>query len=179
MAHKFSLNFKQSWITRRGPNLIQENSNKSRGKFHPGRQKCYKYVVKDGNNAISEHVQLVPVEQVQVQHLFGPATILSSRQIVYPCSRGKCSLPCPCLLCARKHPRCRVGQDCGCLDCRMQYKDHSSFHACLHHGCKYCHKLSRSSRISTFPFWTTQESSPTKEFMVRSSLSQVLSFLLV
>ena len=56
MAHKFSLNFKQSWITRKGPNLIQENSNKSRGKFHPGRQKCYKYVVKDENNAKSEHL---------------------------------------------------------------------------------------------------------------------------
>jgi len=146
MAHKFSLNFKQSWIIRRGPNLIQESSNSSRGKFHPGHQKCYKYVVKNEQNLNSEHVQLVPVEQVQVQHLFGPATILSSRQIVYPCSRGKCNLPCPCLLCAKIHPRCRVGQDCGCADCRMQLKDHISFHACLHHGCKYCHKL-----IQIFP----------------------------
>ena len=103
-------------------------------------------MIKDEKNATLEHVQLVPVKQVKVQHLFGPATILSSRQIVYACSRGKCILPCPCLLCAKKDPRCRVGQDCGCADCRMQYKDHSSFHACLHHGCKYCHKI-----IQIFP----------------------------
>jgi hypothetical protein len=43
MAHKFSLSFKKSCITRRGPNLVS--------KFHQGRQKCYEYAIRNRKSA--------------------------------------------------------------------------------------------------------------------------------
>ena len=149
MAHKFSLNFKQSWITRRGANLIPDGTKGRRGKFHHGSKKCYEYVIKDRDDTTLEDVQLVPIQHVQVKSLYGPATILSSRQIVYPCSRGRCTVPCPCLICRKIHPRCRAGQSCGCKDCRRHFKDHS-FHAVLHSGCKFCHNIIKT--LPTFNF---------------------------
>ena len=97
--------------------------------------------MKDRNEITPERVQLVPVVHHQYPWLFGPATLLSSRSIVYPCSRGKCAVPCPCLLCDKKHPKCRAGQSCDCQDCRLQFLDHSNYHACLHTGCKFCHSI--------------------------------------
>ena len=150
MAHKFTLNFKQNMITRSGPHLVPEwgLGMRRRGKIHPGTLKCYEYVIKDRDNATLEDVQLAPIKHVQVKCLFGPATVLSSRRIVYPCIRGGCHIPCPCLLCAKIHPRCRVaGQSCGCEDCVRHFKDHS-YHAVLHGGCKFCHKI-----MQVFPYF--------------------------
>jgi uncharacterized C2H2 Zn-finger protein len=142
MAHKFSMQFKLSLITRRGPNLVTVG-----GKFNPDRNKCYEYVIKDWKEGSSENVQLAPVHIRQKPWLFGPATILSSRSIVYPCTRGKCSLPCPCMICHKKHPKCRAGQSCGgCKDCKLQFDDHTNFHGCLHYGCKYCKNI-----VTTLP----------------------------
>jgi uncharacterized C2H2 Zn-finger protein len=135
MAHKFFLQFKRSWITRRGAKL--EGFVKT-GKVHPGTGKCYEYVIKDIEEANPESVQVAPVHHRRQPWLFGPATRLSSRSIVYPCNRGKCSVPCPCLLCRKKHPRCRAGQSCGCKECKLYFENHSNYHGCLHIGCKSC-----------------------------------------
>ena len=143
MSHKFSVNFKFGWITRRGPNLLPEGQRRFRGtgKYHPGRHKCYEYIIKPGAAASHDDVQLLPIRHVKVQELLGPATSLDSRTIIYPCSRGKCIIPCPCMLCDKKHLRCRAGQSCGCEDCRKHFSDHVSFHACLHQGCRFCHSI--------------------------------------
>ena len=96
MAHKFSLNFKHSWITRRGPKLITLGLGNRRSSVHPGTKKCYEYVIKNTEESTPENVQLAPVRHSQQPWLYGPATVLSSWSIVYQCIRGKCSLPCPC-----------------------------------------------------------------------------------
>ena len=140
MAHTFLLQFKRSWITRRGPKLVTDGFG-AKGKFHPGRDKCYEYVIKDIQDATPENLQLAPVQHHQQQWLFGPATTLSSRSIVYPCTRGKCSLPCPCMICHKKHQNCRAGQSCGCKDCKLHFEDHTNFHGCLHIGCKFCNNI--------------------------------------
>ena len=108
MAHKFFLNFKQSWITRRGAKVEGPGFNKTH-KVHPGTRKCYEYVIKDKEDVIPDMVQLAPVRHRQHPWLFGPATKLSSRSIIYPCNRGKCEVPCACLLCQKKYQKCRAG----------------------------------------------------------------------
>ena len=142
MAHKFSLSFKKSWITRRGPNLVS--------KFHPGlgRQKCYEYAIRNRKSATHEDVEIAPIQYRRDKWLYGPATLLSSRQIVYPCSRSRCVVPCPCLICGKKHPRCRAGQSCGCDDCRLHFENHTSFHSCFHFGCRSCNNI-----VRTIPFF--------------------------
>ena len=141
MSHKFFLEFDRSWITRQGPNLVHTPGFGPKGKGSSDRRKCYNYVIKNRSEINPKRVQVVPVVHHQYPWLFGPATLIGTRSIVYPCARGKCSLPCPCLLCDKKHPTCRGGQSCDCQDCRIQYDDHSNFHACLHMGCRFCHSI--------------------------------------
>ena len=141
MSHKFFMEFDRSWISRKGPNLIHTPGSGPKGRGSFDCRKCYSYVIKDRNKISPKCIQLVPVGYHQYSWLFGPATLLSSRSIVYPCSRGKCSLPCPCLLCDKKHPKCRAGPSCDCQDCRLHFEDHSNFHACLHIGCRFCHSI--------------------------------------
>ena len=85
MSHKFYLEFDHSWITRKGPNLVHTPGFGPKGKGSFDRRKCYSYVIKDRNEITAERVQLVPVVHHQYPWLFGPATLLSSRSIVYPC----------------------------------------------------------------------------------------------
>ena len=141
MAHKFSLHFKHSWITRRGPKLITLGIGKIKSSKHPGTRKCYEYVIKNPEESTPDHVQLAPVCQSHIPWLYGPATVISTRSIVFPCARGKCSLPCPCRICRKAHPRCREGQSCSCAECKLFYEDHTKFHACFHYGCKSCFNI--------------------------------------
>jgi uncharacterized C2H2 Zn-finger protein len=147
MAHKFALNFKNGWITRTGPKLIPVGL-KFNAKFHPGRQKCYEYVVKDREGASQENVSVSPIQNRKDKWLYGPATLLTSRRIVYPCSRFRCGITCPCLICAKQHPRCRAGPSCDCEECHRQFNDHESFHACFHFGCKSCNNI-----VKTIPYF--------------------------
>ena len=72
--------------------------------------------------------------------------ILLQKTIIYPCSRFKCAIPCPCMLCAKKHPTCRVPstKSCSCQDCSSQFADHKSYHAVFHYGCRSCFQLIKS-----------------------------------
>ena len=140
MAHKFFLNLKQSWITRRGARVEGPGFNKTY-KVHPGTRKCYKYVIKDTADVNPDIVQLAPVRHHQHAWLFGPATKLSSRSIIYPCNRGKCEVPCMCLLCQKQYQKCRVGPSCGCQECKLYFENHSDYHWCLHIGCKSCFNI--------------------------------------
>ena len=169
MAHKFSLSFTQGWITRRGPNLIPVGL-MFNGKFHPGRQKCYEYVIKDRNSATSENVQIVPIQYRKDQWLYGPATLLSSRQIIYPCSRFKCLVPCPCLICDKKHPRCRAGQSCDCDDCKSHFQNHTSYHSCFHFGCKSCNNIVMTIPFFNFFFLDKQRKTTNKGVYVEEQL---------
>ena len=141
MAHKFFLEFKRSWITRQGAKVWRRSGSNKSHKIHPGTGKCYKYVIKDIEEASPESVQLAPVHQHRQPWLFGPATKLSSRSVIYPCNRGQCEIPCVCLLCQKLHPRCRNGPSCGCKECKKYFENHSNYHACLHIGCKSCYNI--------------------------------------
>jgi hypothetical protein len=143
MYHKVEIDF--------GLNLIKAKSyTVENGTF---RKKCHKYTLVKKVNNLPDAIQLEPEKILKVPWLFGPATELATRKIIYPCSRFKCSIPCPCMLCAQKHPTCRVpsSKPCCCHDCKTQFDDHSTFHAAFHHGCKYCYQLVK--KIPNFNFF--------------------------
>jgi hypothetical protein len=145
MHHKVEIDFGLSLL--KAKSYTVEN-----GTF---RNKCHKFksVKKVNNLPDPDAIQLEPEKILKVPWLFGPATELVTIKIIYPCSRFKCSIPCPCMLCARKHPTCRVpsSKPCSCQDCKTQFVDHSSFHAAFHHGCKYCYQLVKT--IPSFNFF--------------------------
>ena len=149
MAHKFCINFKQSWITRRGARVEGPGFDRSY-KVHPGGRKCYEYVIKDNEDINADDVQIAPVLHHKKPWLFGPATKLSTRSIIYPCNRGACAVPCACLVCLKKFPRCRAGPSCGCQECKLFFENHSDYHGCLHIGCKSCFNI--TSVLPQFDF---------------------------
>ena len=133
MADKYNLYFQDNVLLGQGYKYENEAD-----------QNCFNFIVKeDPNNSLLTNVQIEPVSYVKKEWLYGPATCLTSRRIIYPCTRFRCSLPCPCLVCRKKHPTCRVptSQGCDCQNCMMHYLDHSSFHAAFHHGCKFCYQI--------------------------------------
>ena len=177
MAHKFSLSFKKNWITRRGPNLVGEYNRVV--KFHPGRQKCYEYAIRNKESASHENVEISPIQYRKDKWLYGPATLLSSRQVIYPCSRFKCVVPCPCLLCDKKHPRCRAGQSCDCDECKLHFDNHTSFHSCFHFGCRSCNNIVKTIPYFNFFFLDKVERRPTRVCMLRNRFSPISSYPLV
>ena len=142
MAYSYLLNYPQNLITgqRFGSGIFR-----GRNKLHGRSTKmCYDFTINDSGEMTPNDVPLCTVKQREEEWLFGPATRLATRSIIYPCSRGRCSLPCPCLLCHRKqHPRCRVRsrESCVCQDCKEHFEDHVNFHSVFHYGCKQCHQI--------------------------------------
>ena len=141
MSHKFNLDFQKSWITRIGPKLLPNDVTSIRHKSIPVKRKCYEFEFLNWKERCPEKVQVAPVKLKKDKWLFGPATKLNTRSIVYPCSREKCALPCPCLICHKKYPDCRGEIDCNCEECKLFNVDHNNYHGCEHIGCKSCKSL--------------------------------------
>ena len=150
MAHKFNVDFKKNWITRRGPKLICGPLSSARETFHPVTKKCYEFVFLNWKERSPEEIKLAPVKQHHRGWLFGPASKLSTRAIVYSCSRGKCVLPCPCLICQKKPLVCKTGAKCDCEECMLYEDDHLNYHGCLHLNCKFCTSLVRTDQTINF-----------------------------
>ena len=93
MSHKFHLDFKKSWITKSGPKLVTSNRQKSNA--GAVQRKCYEFELLNWKERCPDKVQVAPIQLNKDEWLFGPASKLSTRSIVYPCSRMKCALPCP------------------------------------------------------------------------------------
>ena len=130
MTHKFEVDFDQDWIKGEGAGIERSAVCKN----------CFEFELKEKEGFDPSSVQLQRVKVIKKPWLYGPATCLQSRTIVYPCSRFMCSVPCPCLLCHKKHPSCR-DNSCGCQDCTAHFSDHENFHATFHFGCKSCFQL--------------------------------------
>ena len=142
MTHKFTLDFGGNWLKCEGVDISEASFQKKR---------CHEFALKDEGVLFLTPglVHLVTGKSMKIPWLFGPATRRDNRTVIYPCSRYRCSLPCPCLLCRRgKTPRCRVTstQPCDCTDCTDHFLDHNRFHGIYHFGCKYCFQL-----IQNFP----------------------------
>jgi len=166
--HQFHIEFSQRYISTEGPNI--DGSDMTHFCHH------YELSESDKTVALSGEVQLCPVNRVTQAWLYGPASDLASKSVIYPCRRYRCSLPCPCFLCRKVHPTCRAptSKSCSCEDCRKHFLDHERFHAVKHEGCRACHQL--MSLIPHFNFFffnpVFEENIPLKNWkMVSTSKS--------
>ena len=78
MADKFYLNFQDNVILGQGYKFKKEAN-----------QNCFDFIVKENPNDShpTNDVQMEPVTYIKKEWLYGPATCLASRRIIYPCSR--------------------------------------------------------------------------------------------
>ena len=75
--------------------------------------------------------------------LYGPATSLKDKSIIYPCKSNKCRLSCPCHSCRKGSNLCQTASHeklpgAGCTNCQDEYWEHLLFHLAEHIFCKYC-----------------------------------------
>ena len=131
MTANYVANFRQNFILGRSVNSRMKT-------------KCHVFSRKENESDILGHnAEMQAGKIVENPCLYGPAMKLDERTIIYPCIQFRCSIPCPCLICGKKHPTCRVPSNkaCSCDDCVKQFNDHISFHAAFHFGCKFCFQL--------------------------------------
>ena len=75
--------------------------------------------------------------------MFGPASLIYDKTMLYPCNHHRCKIKCPCKICRCKETFCHNADHvkvCGgaCSDCLRDLDDHSIFHRALHGSCKFC-----------------------------------------
>ena len=68
-------------------------------------ERCHEFTIVDEVKVTSPY-QLMPGKCINKPWLYGPAMFLETKTIIYPCSRFRCQIPCPCLLCAKQPPKC-------------------------------------------------------------------------
>ena len=86
-------------------------------------------------------VSLVAGSYSQIS-LHGPASLIDTKSIIYPCSNFQCRVPCPCNRCRRKCSYCRKAEHSetcyDCLEYKQDYDEHLLFHRAAHLSCKFC-----------------------------------------
>ena len=120
-------------------------------------ERCHEFTIVDAVKVTSPH-QLMPGKCINKPWLYGPAMCLETKTIIYPCSRFRCQIPCPCLLCAKQLPKCHFQKFacCGCTECTEHFEDHSLYHATYHFGCKSCSQLLIVMPMFNFFFLTNE-----------------------
>ena len=114
---------------------------------------CHMFELKEIVSADPNKIELLAGKIVHKAWLFGPVSDLKSRKVMYPCSRYRCKIPCPCIICQNLSPSspCSISTSCSCTHCYVQFKDHSNYHRTYHTGCKFCYQLVQT--IPNFNFW--------------------------
>ena len=157
MAHKVDIRFSRKLISCEGPNITGAEL----------RFMCFSYDLCQASGAITSPVEVVPSKIVKQRWLYGPATDLASRRVIYPCSRFKCQVPCPCLRCRKIHPKCRVSssinKSCNCNECYEFFQDHEMYHIVPHLGCRGCHQLNNVFSNFNYSFFNTPKEEPRHE----------------
>ena len=133
MRFKYELQFDQDIIM---------GSAKKMGDIHEER-KCYTFTLGErGEN--KRKIRLLSENIVNIDWIHGPACLLD-RKLIYPCSRFRCSIPCPCKICHKvgQSLSCQVdsSESCACSNCVDQYQDHSEYHRAYHMDCKFCKNI--------------------------------------
>ena len=114
--------------------------------------KCYSFSIISDHPCDPKRVELEPYKLINQPWLYGPATDLKTKSIIYPCERFRCLIQCPCLLCEKRQPSCSSQGKCSCDECKLYMRDHQNFHATFHFGCVSCEDIIRV--IPNFNFFT-------------------------
>ena len=114
--------------------------------------KCHEFFVKDvtfkgspTKSRCKAIVSLVTGKYAE-SYLYGPASSLSDKSIIYPCQKFKCRLRCPCHRCSKGCNKCPDPDHenlagGGCLECQDEYWEHFLFHLVEHTTCKFCRSV--------------------------------------
>ena len=94
------------------------------------KRKCHQFALKEKTQSDPSSVRLVAGRTVTQERLYGPATLLISRTIVYTCHLFQCIIPCACKICQKLHLKCRVPSSCSCSECLEHFQDHNNYHVC-------------------------------------------------
>jgi hypothetical protein len=86
MTHTYSLNFEKSIVS-------ASSVHGPRTRCKKAIPKCYEFFTKDLENKTGENVPIVPAKRRCLPWLFGPATSLITRSIIYPCTKYMYVLP--------------------------------------------------------------------------------------
>ena len=62
------------------------------------RLRCHKFTFAEPPDPKKTSVIVTPGKSVVHEWLYGPATVLETRTVIYPCVRNRCSVPCRCLI---------------------------------------------------------------------------------
>jgi hypothetical protein len=112
--------------------------------------KCHEFSVKDVSPINIQPDELYCEAEVSLvagkymeENLYGPASSLVDKSLIYPCTSNKCRLSCPCHRCRKKSNLCQNASHekspgAGCTECRDEYWEHLLFHLAEHTFCKYC-----------------------------------------
>ena len=68
--------------------------------------------------------------------LYGPACLLDSRVVIYPCERYKCVIICPCGLCSGL-----ISSESEYCSVQDRFEDHQQYHSAPHHNCAFCAEM--------------------------------------
>ena len=106
---------------------------------------CHKFTCAEPPDPKKTSVFVSPEKSVVHEWQSGPATVLETRTVIYPCVRYKRSVPCRCWICLKSYPKCRVSmsQGCSCDDCSLHFAEHTQFQRTFKFGSKWCFQLEK------------------------------------
>ena len=145
MSYKYEINFEIDIIRGEAKEMNSDNFIEQK--------MCHKFVIGEKINDSGPSTGEYPLPSnckytlhhegnVEEEWLYGPITNLN-HQVIYPCSRFRCSIPCPCYLCQRK--------EYSNLSKYEQLKDHNYFHKTCHHNCSFCENIIQC--FPNFNYW--------------------------
>ena len=141
MAYNYHVDFSLKHIT--GVRNMSFKKHVRVKKNENATKKCYEFSTAADIHDDRDSPEIVPVGPVKSRPapwLYGPASSLATRGVIYPCSRYRCCIPCPCRLCMKKE----------CLD---KFSDHKTFHQAFHQLCEFCCQVAKCFPTFNFVNW--------------------------
>ena len=135
-----------------------KNENKS------NKNECHKLTPdcelwKTSSFPLFHHWNYTPSFCPKSEFLLGPASLKSTRSIVYPCDKFKCFIGCPCFQCQ--------GKLVNLLSNEEHFQDHMLYHNAIHLDCKFCMEL-----LKNFPAFSFDKYSSNQKTIIKSYIFQ-------
>ena len=104
----------------------------------------------------------IPKMIFQSQYISGPASLIHSRVIVYPCNLGRCRIVCPCFICRGKDERNGISSP------QENFEDHHLHHKVPHSDCVFCSEFCKNLPCYNYNSIFSHEFKQVKRFKFRS-----------
>ena len=104
----------------------------------------------------------IPKMIFQSQYISGPASLIHSRVVVYPCNLGRCRIVCPCFICRGKDERNGISSP------QENFEDHHLHHKVPHSDCVFCSEFCKNLPCYNYNSIFSHEFKQVKRFKFRS-----------